>query len=97
MYFVFTTRIYRKVPRISSPPLSAPNPKKWLMFKRLYLLNHECFCVSFFIIMYRYHLVAEMLSTFETFKVKEVCTFKHEPFFIVGGGGGGLICGTLWY
>ena len=40
--------------------------------------------------MYRYHLVAEMLSTFETFKVKEVCTFKHEPFFIVGGGGGGL-------
>ena len=30
-----------------------------------------------------------MLNTFETFEVKEMRTFKHEPFFIVGGGGGG--------
>ena len=91
-----TTRIYRTVPRISSPP---PNNKKWLMFKCPYLRNRECFCVTFFIIMYRYHFVSEMLNTFETFEVKEMRTFKHEPFFIVGGGGGGreLIRGTLWY
>ena len=40
-----------------------------------------------------------MLNTFEeTFEVTEMCTFKHEPFFIVGGGGGGgLIRGTLRY
>ena len=39
--------------------------------------------------MYRYHFVSEMLNTFETFEVKEMRTFKHEPFFFVGGGGGG--------
>ena len=38
--------------------------------------------------MYRYHFVSEMLNTFETFEVKEMHTFKHEPCFIVGGGGG---------
>ena len=50
-------------------------------------------------IMYMYPFVSEMLNTFETFKVKEMRTFKHEPFFIVGGRGGGgeLICGTLRY
>ena len=60
-----------------------------------YLRNRECFCVTFFIIMYRYHFVSEMLNTFETFEVKEMHTFKHEPFFIVGveGGGGAY----LWY
>ena len=41
--------------------------------------------------MYRYHFISEMLNTFETFEVKEMCTFKHEPFFIVGGGA------YLWY
>ena len=42
--------------------------------------------------MYRYHFVSEMLNTFETFEDKEMRTFKHEPFFIVGGvvGGGSL-------
>ena len=35
--------------------------------------------------MYRYHFVSEMLNTFETFEVKEMRTFKHGPFFIVGG------------
>ena len=36
-----------------------------------------------------------MLNTFEeTFEVTEMCTFKHEPFFIVGGGGGGAYS---WY
>ena len=44
--------------------------------------------------MYRYYFVSEMLNTFETFEVKEMLTFKHEPFFIVGGGGGGAY---LWY
>ena len=35
-----------------------------------------------------------MLNTFEeTFEVKEMRTFKHEPFFIVGGGGGAY----SWY
>ena len=45
--------------------------------------------------MYRYHFVSEMLNTFETFEDKEMRTFKHEPFFIVGGvvGGGAY----LWY
>ena len=47
-----------------------------------------------FIIMYRYHFVSEMLNTFETFEVKEMRTFKHEPFFIVGVEGGGAY---LWY
>ena len=49
--------------------------------------------------MYRYHFVSEMLNMFETFEDKEMRTFKHEPFFIVGGvvGGGELICGTLRY
>ena len=42
--------------------------------------------------------VSEMLNTFEkTFKVTEMRTFKHEPFFIVGGGEGELIRGTLRY
>ena len=46
--------------------------------------------------MYRYHLVSEMLNTFQIFEVMR--TFKHEPFFIVGGGRGvELICGTLRY
>ena len=58
---------------------------------------------NFFIIIitYRYHFVFEMLNTFETFEVKEMRMFKHEPFFIIGGerggGGGELICGTLRY
>ena len=39
--------------------------------------------------MYRYHFVSEMLNTFETFEVKEMCTFKHEPFFIIVGDGRG--------
>ena len=48
--------------------------------------------------MYRYHFVSEMLNTFETFEDKEMRTFKHKPFFIVGGVvGGELICGTLRY
>ena len=30
-----------------------------------------------------------MCTIEETFEVKEMRTFKHEPFFFVGGGGGG--------
>ena len=44
--------------------------------------------------MYRYHFFSEMLNTFETFEVKEMRTFKHEPFFIVGGEGWRAY---LWY
>ena len=44
--------------------------------------------------MYRYHFVSEMLNTFETFEVKEMRTFKHEPFLIVGGEGWRAY---LWY
>ena len=80
---------YSTTNKLPPPPPSAPNKKKWLMFKCPYVHNRECFCVTFFIIMYRYHFVSEMLNTFETFEVKEMRTFKHEPFFIVGGGGGG--------
>ena len=47
-------------------------------------------------IMYMYHFVSEMLNTFETFKVKEMRTFKHEPFFIVGGRGGGSLFVVLY-
>ena len=43
--------------------------------------------------MYGYHFVSETLNTFEdTFEDTEMCTFKHEPFCIVGNrsrGGGG--------
>ena len=59
---------------------------------------------NFFIIIitYRYHFVFEMLNTFETFEVKEMRMFKHEPFFIIGGergggGGGGGGGAYLWY
>ena len=36
-------------------PPSAPNNKKWLVFKCPHLRNCEHFCVSVFIIMYGYH------------------------------------------
>ena len=78
---------------------SAPNNKKWLVFKRPYLRYHERICVSCTGTIF----LSEMLNTYEeTFEVTEMRTFKHEPFFIVGGrgvggGGGERIRGTLRY
>ena len=43
--------------------------------------------------MYRYHFVSEMLNTFETFEVKEICARLN--MIVRGRGGGGILFTVL--
>ena len=72
-----------KVSLISRRP--QVNIKSGLCFLTPYLRNHEHFHVSFQNhVRVPFYFLNKLL---ETFVVMELCTSKHEPFFVWGGGG----------
>ena len=81
---------YRKVPRISSPP-SAPNSKKWLLFKRAHLRNLESLLKRIQCFRNKMVPVHDYEKRYAEAFAITMRTFKHEPFLLLGaeGGGGG--------